>query len=162
MVPVDVDLVEIGEEAGEVWRDRAQPDGVTARTELPDEPLVALTDPMRVRQIIDNLAENALRVSPPGSVMVLAIRREGDWGVVEVRDSGPGLTDDDITVAFEPGVLHERYRGVRPVGTGLGLALVGRLAHGLGGSAEAGRALEGGARFTVRLPLAGATSGARP
>ncbi len=123
---------------------------------------MALTDPMRVRQIIDNLAENALRVSPPGSVMVLAIRREGDWGVVEVRDSGPGLTDDDIAVAFEPGVLHERYRGVRPVGTGLGLALVGRLAHGLGGSAEAGRAAEGGARFTVRLPLSGAaTSGAR-
>lgn len=158
VVPVDVDLGEIGEEAGEVWRDRAQPEGVTALTELPDEPIVALTDPMRVRQIIDNLAENALRVSPPGSVMVLAIRREGDWGVVEVRDSGPGLTDDDISVAFEPGVLHERYRGVRPVGTGLGLALVGRLAHGLGGSAEAGRAPEGGARFTVRLPL----SGARP
>ena len=162
VVPVDVDLAEIGQEAGEVWRDRAQPEGVTALTELPDEPIVALTDPMRVRQIIDNLAENALRVSPPGSVMVLAIRREGDWGIVEVRDSGPGLTDDDIAVAFEPGVLHERYRGVRPVGTGLGLALVGRLAHGLGGSAEAGRAVEGGARFTVRLPLSGAaTSGAR-
>ncbi len=163
VVPVDVDLVEIGQEAGDVWRDRAQPEGVTALTELPDAPIVALTDPMRVRQIIDNLAENALRVSPPGSVMVLAIRQEGDWGIVEVRDSGPGLTDDDITVAFEPGVLHERYRGVRPVGTGLGLALVGRLAHGLGGSAEAGRAAEGGARFTVRLPLSGvATSGARP
>jgi two-component system sensor histidine kinase BaeS len=163
VVPVDVDLVEIGQEAGEVWRDRAQPEGVAALTEVPDGTIVALTDPMRVRQIIDNLAENALRVSPPGSVMVLAIRREGDWGVVEVRDSGPGLTDDDIGVAFEPGVLHERYRGVRPVGTGLGLALVGRLADGLGGSAEAGRAPEGGARFTVRLPLAGAaTSGARP
>jgi two-component system sensor histidine kinase BaeS len=159
IVPVDVDLVELGAEAGDVWRDRAQPDGVTESTELPDEPLVALTDPMRVRQIIDNLAENALRVSPPGSVMVLAIRREGDWGIVEVRDSGPGLTDDDIAVAFEPGVLHERYRGVRPVGTGLGLALVGRLAQGLGGSAEAGRAPEGGARFTVRLPLAGAGAG---
>ena len=155
VVPVDVDLVEIGQEAGEVWHDRAQPEGVTALTELSDEPIVALTDPMRVRQIIDNLAENALRVSPPGSVMVLAIRKEADWGIVEVRDSGPGLTDDDISVAFEPGVLHERYRGVRPVGTGLGLALVGRLADGLGGSAEAGRAAEGGARFTVRLPLAG-------
>jgi two-component system sensor histidine kinase BaeS len=72
---------------------------------------------------------------------------------VEVRDSGPGLTLDDVSVAFEPGVLHERYRGVRPVGTGLGLALVGRLAVGLGGAAEAGVAPEGGARFTVRLPV---------
>ena len=71
-----------------------------------------------------------------------------------MRDSGPGLTDDDIAVAFEPGVLHERYRGVRPVGTGLGLALVGRLAHGPGRDPpRPGSAPEGGARFTVRLPL---------
>ena len=119
----------------------------------PTQPVIVRTDPIRVRQIIDNLAENALRVSPPDSVIVLAVRREGQWGVVEVRDSGPGLTVDDVSVAFEPGVLHERYRGVRPVGTGLGLALVGKLAEGLGGSAEAGRADEGGARFTVRLPV---------
>jgi two-component system sensor histidine kinase BaeS len=154
IAPVDVDLVEIGEDAAEVWRDRAEPEDVTFLLELPGEPLVARTDPIRVRQVIDNLAENALRVSPPGSVIVLAVRRDEGWAVVEVRDSGPGLTEDDIRVAFEPGVLHERYRGVRPVGTGLGLALVGRLAQGLGGYAEAGRAGEGGARFTVRLPLA--------
>lgn len=152
VVPVEVDLVELGEEAGAVWRDRAIAEGVRVIVELADEPVEVHTDPIRVRQVIDNLAENALRVSPPESVIVLAVRREGEWGVVEVRDSGPGLTDDDIGVAFEPGTLHERYRGVRPVGTGLGLALVGKLAQGLGGSAEAGRAVEGGARFTVRIP----------
>jgi two-component system sensor histidine kinase BaeS len=75
--------------------------------------------------------------------------------VVEVRDGGPGLTDDDLAVAFEPSVLHERYRGLRPVGTGLGLAIVGRLAELLGGRVEAGHAPEGGARFTLRLPAAG-------
>lgn len=150
--PVEVDLVELGEDASAVWHDRATPEGVRMLTELPRDPVPVRTDPIRVRQIIDNLAENALRVSPPDSVMVLAVRREGPWAVVEVRDSGPGLTLDDVSVAFEPGVLHERYRGVRPVGTGLGLALVGRLAVGLGGFAEAGVAPEGGARFTVRLP----------
>jgi two-component system OmpR family sensor kinase len=152
MSPVEVDLVEICEDAAEVWRDRSSPEGVTFTLQVPPEPIVVRTDPIRVRQIIDNLAENALRVSPPNSVIVLALRREDSWGIVEVRDSGPGLTSDDVAVAFEPGVLHERYRGVRPVGTGLGLALVGRLAEGLGGSAEAGQAPEGGARFTVHLP----------
>ena len=150
--PVSVDLVEVGSDAWEVWQTRGQADGVTVLTELPDQELTVRTDPMRVRQIIDNLAENALRVSPPGSVIVLAIRPEPGGAIVEVRDSGPGLTDDDRSVAFEPGALHERYRGVRPVGTGLGLALVGRLARGLGGSAEVGQAEEGGARFTVHLP----------
>jgi two-component system sensor histidine kinase BaeS len=72
--------------------------------------------------------------------------------VVEVRDGGPGLTDDDLAVAFEPSVLHDRYRGIRPVGTGLGLAIVGRLAALLDGTVEAGHAAEGGARFTLRLP----------
>jgi two-component system sensor histidine kinase BaeS len=151
--PVKVDLVELAEDAGDVWVDRATPESIRLVLEMPDAPVVVETDPIRVRQIIDNLAENALRVSPPQSTIVLAIRQEGPWGIVEVRDSGPGLTSDDVGVAFEPGVLHERYRGVRPVGTGLGLALVGKLAIGLGGSAEAGEAREGGARFTVRIPV---------
>ncbi len=151
--PVDVDLVEIAEDAAEVWRDRAGPEAVSFVLDVPAEPVIVSTDAIRLRQIIDNLAENALRVSPPHSVIVLSVRLDGSWGIVEVRDSGPGLTADDVEVAFQPGVLHERYRGVRPVGTGLGLALVGKLAEGLGGSAEAGRAAEGGARFTVRIPV---------
>ena len=114
------------------------------------------TDPLRVRQVVDNLAENALRVTPAGRALVLAVRAE-TWGAtVEVRDGGPGLTPDDLVVAFEPAALHERYRGVRTVGTGVGLALVGRLATRLGGSAFAGTAPEGGARLGVALPRDGA------
>jgi two-component system sensor histidine kinase BaeS len=70
-----------------------------------------------------------------------------------VRDGGPGFTDDDLNVAFVRGVLHERYKGVRKVGSGLGLALAARLVTRLGGTIEAGHAPEGGARFTVHLPV---------
>ncbi len=148
----DVDLVELGSEAGAVWSDRCAREGVAFRAQLPDQPVVAWTDPLRVRQVLDNLLENALRVSPSGSSIVLAVGRDGADAVLEVRDSGPGLSADDLAIAFEPGALYERYRGHRPVGTGLGLALVARLAAGLGGQAAAGVAEEGGARFTVRLP----------
>ena len=55
-------------------------------------------------------------------------------------------------MAFERSALYERYRGVRRVGTGLGLALVAGLARRLGGSASAGTSPEGGAQFTIRLP----------
>jgi two-component system sensor histidine kinase BaeS len=55
-------------------------------------------------------------------------------------------------VAFERGALHQRYRGIREVGSGLGLALAARLVGRLGGTIEAGHAAEGGARFTVELP----------
>ncbi|MDQ2957162.1 MAG: ATP-binding protein, partial [Actinomycetota bacterium] len=72
--------------------------------------------------------------------------------VVEVRDGGPGLAEEDLAVAFDRSVLYERYRAVRQVGTGLGLAIVHGLVTRLGGTVEAGHAPEGGARFTVRLP----------
>lgn len=150
--PVDDDLGRIGREAVAVWSDRCAREGVRFVDEVSSVPVPAHTDPMRVRQIIDNLCENALRVSPVQSTITLAVAPDGPWAALEVRDSGPGLTDDDLGVAFEPGTLYERYRGVRPVGTGLGLALVGRLARSLGGSAAAGQAPEGGALFRVLLP----------
>ena len=150
--PASVDLKDIGLEAAEVWSTRCEREDVRFEQELPADELLVVTDPMRLRQIIDNLSENALRVSPSGSVVVLAMRQVSDGVEVEVRDSGPGLTSDDMAIAFEPGALYERYRGVRPVGTGLGLALVGRLAAGLGGYARVTTAPEGGACFTVFLP----------
>jgi signal transduction histidine kinase len=55
-------------------------------------------------------------------------------------------------VAFERGVLTQRYRGSRAVGSGLGLALVGELARRLGGHAQASPAAEGGVCFAVLLP----------
>ncbi|SBW18914.1 sensor histidine kinase [Protofrankia symbiont of Coriaria ruscifolia] len=105
--------------------------------------------------LLDGLAENALRVVPTGAPIVFALRKEGKHAVIEVRDAGPGLTAEDCAVAFERSLLYERYRGIRPVSTGLGLALVAGLTARLGGQAEAGTAPEGGAAFTIRLPTAG-------
>ena len=151
---VDVDLGEMLNDASEVWADRCERADIALRAEVPATLVIVRADPLRLRQVIDNLAENALRVVPVGGVIVMTGGAEGDWGVVEVRDSGPGLAPEDRDVAFEPGILHERYRGLRPVGTGLGLALVGRLATGMDGWARAGSAAEGGASFTVGVPLA--------
>jgi two-component system, OmpR family, sensor kinase len=151
----DVDLAELVRAAGQVWADRCRPHGIQLRVELPSTPLIAHTDATRVRQILDGLAENALRVTREGRPIVLAARADPDdarQAILEVRDGGPGLTADDIQVAFERSALYERYRGLRRVGTGLGLALVAGLAARLGGSAAAGTSPEGGASFTIRLP----------
>jgi two-component system sensor histidine kinase BaeS len=152
-----VDLTALMETAGEVWRARCEAVGVVGRTDLPHHPLLCVTDPTRVRQIVDGLAENALRVTPAGRPVVLGLyQTQGSapgTAVIQVRDGGPGLSPEDLPIAFERSVLYERYRGVRQVGTGVGLALVHGLTTRLGGSADAGRAPEGGACFTVRLPL---------
>lgn len=155
----DLDLSAIVEDAARVWRDRCAQEGVELRTIGIEDATLVHADATRVRQIIDNLMENALRASPSGSSIRIAVHRDpavgaGAFAVLEVGDCGPGLTAEDISVAFEPGALHERYRGVRPVGTGLGLALVARLADRMGGSAAATSTPGAGTSMWVRLPLA--------
>jgi two-component system sensor histidine kinase BaeS len=168
---VAVDLVELVRAAGEAWAARCGADGPALRVELPAEPIMVHTDPGRIRQVLDGLCENALRVVPAGAPLVLAARLDlagpvagpafsglsagsgaGGGAVLEVRDGGPGFTDDDLRVAFERGELNRRYRGIRTVGSGLGLALAARLVGRLGGRIAAGHAPEGGAKFTVTLP----------
>ena len=141
-----IDLRNVLEDAAQVWQARAEREEVNFNLMIPNEPVMVSTDAMRVRQIIDNLAENALRVTPAGQQIVFQLDQQA---VLEVRDSGPGLTADDESVAFQPGELFERYRGVRKVGTGFGLALVGRLASRLGAQASVARAAEGGAAFRI-------------
>ncbi|MFI5928646.1 histidine kinase dimerization/phospho-acceptor domain-containing protein [Micromonospora sp. NPDC051543] len=154
--PVPVDLTRLAADAEPTWSGRCAAVGVPFHLQTPGGPVSAYTDPGRIRQVLDGLLENALRVVPPGAPVVLAVRPVGadpaDGGVLEVRDGGPGFTDDDLAVAFERGALHERYRGVRKVGSGLGLALAAGLVRRLGGEIVAGHAPEGGAAFTVRLP----------
>ena len=154
-LPLDMgptDLAELAASAGDAWRPRCAAEGLDLRTEVPAGPVLVSTDPGRIRQVIDGLCDNALRVVPAGAPLVLAVRATPTGGVIEVRDGGSGFTDGDLAVAFETGALYQRYRGIRPVGSGLGLALAGRLVHRLGGTIEAGHAAEGGARFTINLP----------
>ncbi|HEY0812760.1 MAG TPA: ATP-binding protein, partial [Pseudonocardia sp.] len=107
-------------------------------------------DPRRMRQVIDGLAENALRITPSGAPLTFAVFPAG---VIQVRDGGPGLAPEDYAIVFDRGALHDRYRGHRPVGTGgVGLALVHGLVTRMGGTIKAERAPEGGACFTVELP----------
>lgn len=150
--PAEVDLPDLIRAAELAFAPRCLRHGLRLSAELPPHPVQVYTDPVRLRQIVDGLMENALRVVPPGQPIVLAVRTTPHRAVVEVRDGGPGLTDDDLAVAFERGALYQRYQGVRKVGSGLGLALVAALARRLGGAIEAGHAPEGGARFTVYLP----------
>jgi two-component system sensor histidine kinase BaeS len=190
---LQVDLVALVNDAVESWGGRAAAGGVVLRAEVPPQPVYVRTDPGRIRQVLDGLLENALRVLSSGAPLTVAVRPPGSstgygdeatlafpvagqappllnvstvegtaagaprgsgwpYAILEVRDGGPGFTDDDLAVVFERGALYERYKGVRKVGTGMGLALAARLVYRLGGAIEAGHAAEGGARFTVRLP----------
>jgi signal transduction histidine kinase len=143
----DVDLTALVTEAGQVWGLRGRDTGVEVRVEAPGRPVPVRADPRRLRQVLDGLAENALRVTPPGSPLVVAALAEG---TLQVRDGGPGLSNEDYAVLFERGALHDRYQGRRPTGTGgVGLALAHGLVTRMGGTISAEPAPEGGVAFTV-------------
>ncbi len=109
-------------------------------------------DAGRIRQIVDNLLQNALVHTPQGTpVHVEVTSRDGNVALI-VADEGPGLGPDQAAHVFDRFYRGEEARG-RP-GTGLGLSIVAALADAHGGRARAGSRPGGGAEFVVELPLA--------
>jgi signal transduction histidine kinase len=115
--------------------------------------VAAAASPEDVAIVLDNLLENALAYSPPGSEVQLRWGRDGSDAWITVIDEGPGLEPGEEERVFERFARGSSSRS-RPHGTGLGLAIVAALARRWGGIATIGNRPEGGAVAEVRLPAA--------
>jgi signal transduction histidine kinase len=103
--------------------------------------------------VLDNLIENALEATPSGSTVTVAVDRDGDSVRLEVRDEGPGLTDEQRTHATE-----RFWRGSPSSGgSGLGLAIVEALVGASGGRLQLVPVVPHGLVATVHLPVTDAT-----
>jgi signal transduction histidine kinase len=150
----ETDLVPLVAATADVWVTRCRAAGIAFSLEAAAPavgPVLAAVDAQRLRQVLDGLLDNAVRVTPAGRPVVLSLQPSGGGATLEVRDGGPGFAPDDFAVAFERGVLHSRYSGRRPGGSGIGLALIHGLVTRMAGTVEVGPAPEGGARFVIRL-----------
>jgi two-component system OmpR family sensor kinase len=125
--------------------------GVTCHVDAPDG-MLADVDSDRIRQVVDNLLDNALRFAPRGSAIVLAARADGPDLGIEVRDDGPGFPAGFLPHAFERFRRPDTGRSRDDGGTGLGLAIVQAIAVTHGGTASAASKPGGGAVVRVRLP----------
>ncbi len=126
-----------------------QAEAVQLETKL--EPAIVEGDPGRLRQIVGNLLANALKFTPRGGRVRIRLRQEPDRAVIEVSDSGPGIPEDELGRVFE---RFFRGRAARAGGSGIGLTVVRELITAHGGDVRAANATDGGAVFTVTLPLA--------
>ncbi|HEY3002785.1 MAG TPA: HAMP domain-containing sensor histidine kinase [Kribbellaceae bacterium] len=149
-----VDLLEL---AGDAVKDAqaVQPERAVRLEVLPGSiaPVVTGDEP-RLRQVLGNLMSNALHHTPVTAPVTLAVGTADDAAVVAVRDSGPGLDDEQKARVFERFYRADSARTRGTGGTGLGLSIVAALVAAHRGTVAVSDSPGGGATFTVRLPLA--------
>ncbi|MEU4379396.1 two-component system, OmpR family, sensor kinase [Micromonospora echinofusca] len=152
-----VELPVLASEAVEAARVMAPERRIELEVAPGSGPLVVYGDDARLRQVIGNLMTNALTHTPPEAAVTLRLRVEpGNLAVVEVADTGPGLTSEQAERVFERFYRVDAARTRRAggnTGTGLGLAIVAALVRAHHGTVEVAETPGGGATFRVRLPL---------
>ena len=116
-------------------------------------PLLDL-DAIRVEQILTNLLSNGLRYTPQDGTIRVGVQGQGPEVDVTVRDSGPGIPEESLPFVFERFYRADKARARAEGGSGLGLAIARQLARAHGGELSAANHPEGGAAFTLRLPVA--------
>ena len=152
-----VDVAAVAIAAAERLRPQLHDAGIDLKTESAGWALLVDGDADRIAQVVTNLVGNALAATPPGGLVRVLARPEGNEAVVEVSDTGVGLVEGDLERVFE-----RFYRAPGPMGpptgrpgTGIGLTIARGIAHAHGGTLTAtSPGPERGATFTLRLPLA--------
>jgi PAS domain S-box-containing protein len=123
---------------------------LSLRLLLPDESLLLEADRPRLEEVFSNLWANSLKFTPAGGSIETELRREGDWAIFSVQDSGPGISPLDL-----PRIFQRFFQGSgQRQGSGLGLFIAWWIVQAHGGRIQATSPTGQGARFTVHLPLA--------
>jgi two-component system OmpR family sensor kinase len=120
-----------------------------------DTAIVVNGDEFRLRQVLANLLENARTHTPPNTPVEVRVTQDGANAIVEVRDHGPGMSEEDAVRAFERFWRSDPSRTRSSGGAGLGLAIVAAITEAHGGRTEVETKPGEGATFRVYLPLTG-------
>ncbi|WP_224372697.1 sensor histidine kinase [Hyalangium versicolor] len=120
--------------------------------QVPEEPVLVRYDSTRISQVLNNLVNNAIKYSPEGGQVRVALSTEGDSAWVAVTDSGVGIPESERESIFEPFRRSAATRDTIP-GVGLGLAVSRRIIEAHGGQIEVESTPGAGSTFRFRLPL---------
>ncbi len=142
----EIDMGRLVEQAYATFAEEARRREIDFRLVGDDSAPTIVSDGDRVLQVISNLLANAFRWTPDGGEIVLASSRERGAVLVEVTDSGPGISGDELERIFVPFISKDNH------GTGLGLPIARELALALGGTVEVESTLGVGSRFRLLLP----------
>jgi signal transduction histidine kinase len=146
-----VDLVELTEAAVESARIAAERGGVELRVSAPEAAVPLWADSTRVSQMLDNLLSNAIKFTPKGGRVAVTLARHEDAALLQVRDTGVGIPEEEIGALFER--FFRASTGLSVPGTGLGLPIVKAIVEAHDGWVTVESTVGVGTTFTVELPL---------
>jgi two-component system, OmpR family, phosphate regulon sensor histidine kinase PhoR len=151
-----LDLTEVASSTVGTFAQRADSLGITLVLEAA-APVEVDADRARLTQVALNLVDNALRHTPAGGRVTVAVGREGDEAFLRVRDTGIGIPFGDLPRIFERFYVVDRSRSREHGGTGLGLSIAKHLVEAHGGTLTAGSVYGQGATFTMRVAALAST-----
>ena len=141
------DLRRVVEELLDFFAPQAEANHVVLRSTLPEAPVRCKIDVNLLKQAILNLMINAVQAMPDGGELLLRLSSQRDSAVIEVIDTGPGISPDELAKVFEV------YFSTKSHGSGLGLPTTRRIVREHGGAIRAESELGKGTRFVITLPL---------
>jgi signal transduction histidine kinase len=141
------DLGQLVQDTVDSFRSQAESAGVSLTTQVADNSPTVAVDPARIRQVIGNLLSNAIRHTPSGGSVTVAVTSASDQVTLTVTDTGEGIPPDLLPHVFERFV-----KGPNSKGSGLGLAIAHDIIVAHGGSIEAQNQPGGGTNLTVTFP----------
>jgi len=148
-----VNLVEILKSVVERARQDPRAEKLTLRCVVADDPGNLSADPAALDELFANLLDNAVRYTPAGGAVTVTVDASAEEAAVTVRDTGPGISPEDLDHIFEPFYRGQAQKNIP--GTGLGLPIVKRIAEAHGGRIDVETAPGKGAAFRVVLPRRG-------
>jgi signal transduction histidine kinase len=123
-------------------------------TDISEAISALLMDPRRIRQVLINLLNNAIKFTPSGGTIGFRVARHGEFVECAVSDTGRGISRDFLPFVFEPFRQENRAAKAKAAGLGLGLAIVHQIIELHGGSIKVySRGRDHGATFVMRLPI---------
>ena len=150
-----VDLIELVEVALERVRQDPRTRKLTLRSVVGARPAALRGDPVALDELLATLVDNAVRYTPAGGTVTVEVDATADGAAVTVRDTGPGISPEDVEHIFEPFYRGGTQKSIP--GTGLGLPIAKRIAEAHGGAIEVQTAPGEGCAFRVLLWQEGTT-----
>ncbi len=144
-----VDAAALIREVAELYASQAEQAGLDFALAVPPRPVAVCGEAGQLRQAVGNLLDNAVKFTPAGGTVQVALQQEAEWVTVTVMDDGSGVPEVDLPHLF--GRFYRGRNATTQPGNGLGLAIVEAIAAAHGGTVEAENT-HPGARFRLRLP----------